>query len=141
MSDDPGQIAAELAGQLERAWNAADGAAYGAAFTDDADFVAIRGDYHRTRQAIARGHQAILDSIYRGSQVRFEVTRARRLADDVILAHATQTMNAPTGPLAGTGQATATMVLVRRPEGWRIAAYHNTLVQGQPGASGQSSRP
>jgi uncharacterized protein (TIGR02246 family) len=136
MDDEARQVAAELAGQLERAWNAADGAAYGAAFTEDADFVAIRGDYHRSRQAIAHGHQAILDTIYRGSQVRFEVTQARRLADGVILAHVRQAMDAPTGPLAGKGEATGTMVLVRRPEGWRIAAYHNTLVQGQPGASG-----
>ncbi|HEU0298517.1 MAG TPA: SgcJ/EcaC family oxidoreductase [Longimicrobium sp.] len=140
MSDDTGQVAAELAGQLERAWNAANGAGYGAAFADDADFVAIRGDYHRTREAIARGHQAILDSIYRGSQVRFAVTRARRVADDVIVAHATQTMDAPAGPLAGTHESTSTMVLVRGPQGWRIAAFHNTLVQGQPGASGPPPR-
>ncbi len=133
MSDDARTVAEEVVGQLERAWNAGDGAAFGAPFTDDADFVAIRGDHHRSRPAIAAGHQAIFDSIYRGSSIHHQVTQARRLADDVILAHSTQTLDAPSGPLAGTHRSTSTLVLVRTAEGWRIAGFHNTLVQGQPG--------
>lgn len=134
MSGEVRPVAEEVLRTLEQAWNAADGAAFGAPFTDDADFVAIRGDHHRTRAAIARGHQAIFDTIYRGSTIRHELTQARALADDVILAHSTQTLDAPGGPLAGTHRSTSTLVLVRTPDGWRIAAFHNTLVQGQPGA-------
>ena len=92
--------------------------------------MAIRGDHHRTREAIAHGHRAIFDTIYRGSKVRYELAQARRLTDDVILAHNAATLDAPSGPLAGTHQATATLVLVRTPDGWRIAAFHNTLVSG-----------
>lgn len=141
MSDDARAVAEEVVGRLERAWNAGDGAAFGAPFTDDADFVAIRGDHHRSREAIARGHQAIFDTIYRGSTIRHQVTRARTLADDVILAHSTQTLDAPGGPLVGTHESTSTLVLVRGADGWRIAAFHNTLVQGQPGGGPPSSRP
>src|SRR3712207_2973312 len=120
-------IAAELVQQLEDGWNAADGTAYGAVFTDDADFVAIRGDHHRTRQAIATGHQQIFDTIYKGSRVQYELVASRPLADTVILAHVHSTLDAPTGPLAGVQRALATAVLIRTEDRWRIAAFHNTL--------------
>jgi uncharacterized protein (TIGR02246 family) len=132
MEDDARQIGEDVLRRLEKAWNAADGAAFGAPFTDDADFVAIRGDHHRTRAAIAAGHQQIFDTIYRGSTLRYTLTQARPLAEDVILVHASQSMDAPPGPLAGAQGATATLVLVRTADGWKIAAFHNTLVQGQP---------
>ncbi|HWK89528.1 MAG TPA: SgcJ/EcaC family oxidoreductase [Longimicrobium sp.] len=125
---DPQHIAGEIAQQLESAWNAADGAAFGAPFTDDADFVAIRGDHHRTREAIAHGHQAIFDSIYKGSVLRHEVAQARALTHDVLLVHLLSTLTSPGGPLAGTHQSFASMVLVQTPAGWRIAAFHNTLI-------------
>ncbi len=47
--------------------NSADGPRFGEPFIGDADFVDIRGERHRGRGAIASGHQAIFDSIYRGS--------------------------------------------------------------------------
>jgi uncharacterized protein (TIGR02246 family) len=132
METDVRQVGEDVLRRLEEAWNAADGAAFAAPFTEDADFVAIRGDHHRTRDAIAAGHQAIFDTIYRGSTLRYSLTHARRLTDDVILVHASQAMDAPSGPLAGAHSATATLVLVRAADGWRIAAFHNTLVQGPP---------
>ena len=142
MDTDVRQAGEDVLRRLEEAWNAADGAAFAAPFTEDADFVAIRGDHHRTRDAIAAGHQAIFDTIYRGSRLQYSLTHARRLTDDVILVHASQTMDAPSGPLAGAHSATATLVLVRATDGWRIAAFHNTLVQGPPpGAPPASGRP
>lgn len=49
---------ANLVGSVERAWNEADGAAFAAPFTEDADFVNIRGEHVRTREAIAKGIKA-----------------------------------------------------------------------------------
>ena len=43
MSDPAEKIARELIKQLEDAWNAADSQGFGEPFTEDADFVAIRG--------------------------------------------------------------------------------------------------
>ena len=125
---DAEQIATEILQQLERAWNAADGPAFAAPFTDDADFVDIRGDHHRTRDVVARGHQAIMDTIYRGSTIRYELAQARRLADDVLLAHLRSTLTCPGGPMAGTNRSLASLVLVPGPAGWRVASFHNTLV-------------
>ena len=124
-------VAAELVGRLERAWNEADGQAFGQPFTPDADFVDIRGEHHRGQQAIAAGHQIIFDSIYKGSSTDYELTGARELSSDVILAHATAVLRAPSGPLAGEHSSVLSLVLVRGGNGWKIAAFHNTLVAPQ----------
>ncbi len=121
-------IAQDVVRELEEAWNAGDGAAFGAPFAADADFVAIRGDRHAGVPAIAGGHQAILDSIYRGSTVRYEVVGARELPGGVVLAQVDATLDAPAGPLAGTSRSAATLVLVPTETGHRITAFHNTLV-------------
>jgi uncharacterized protein (TIGR02246 family) len=125
-------ITTDAAARMEKAWNDADGAAFGDGFADDADFVDIRGDHHVGRQAIAAGHQAILETVYAGSTVRYEVTCARSLDDRIVVGHLRSTLVAPTGPLAGENHSTATLVLVRDGDSddWPIAVFHNTLVTG-----------
>ncbi len=120
-------IATAVARALEDAWNAADGEAYGAPFSPDADFVTIRGEHH-SGPAIAKGHQAIFDSIYRGSSVRYAVRDAREVGGNVVVAHIDAQLHVPSGPLAGDNAAVATMVLADEGDGHRIVAYHNTLV-------------
>ena len=120
-------VAATLVQQLEDAWNAADGEQFGSAFAEDAEFVTIRGELHRTRQAIAAGHQQIFNTIYRGSTLQYEMLDSRAIADGVLVAHVAGTLSTPEGPLAGTHHALATIVVVRAAEAWRIAAFHNTL--------------
>lgn len=114
--------------RLERAWNSADGAAFGEPFSPGADFVAIRGDLHTGRDAIAAGHQQILGTIYAGSTVRYQVLQARELDDRVILAHARAALSAPAGPLAGEHASTITVVLFKNDDGWDVTAFHNTLI-------------
>jgi hypothetical protein len=47
-------VANELIGRLEQAWNEADGRAFGEPFSTDADFVDIRGDRQRNAHPRAR---------------------------------------------------------------------------------------
>ena len=122
------RIVADLVGELENAWNAADGAGFARPFAEDADFVNIRGEHLRTREVIARGHQAIFDTIYKGSVVRYEVTSVRAITPAVLLAHVRSALKAPTGPLAGEHSSLFTLVLVQDHDDWRIAAFHNTLI-------------
>jgi uncharacterized protein (TIGR02246 family) len=126
VSDD--RIVSDIVGELERAWNAADGAGFARPFAEDADFVNIRGDHFRTREVIGKGHQAIFDTIYKGSVVRYQATDVRAIAPGVLVAHAKATLTAPTGPLAGEHGSLFTIVLVQHDNDWRIAAFHNTLV-------------
>ena len=131
MAEGAERVATELIGRLEQAWNEADGRAFGEPFSADADFVNIRGEYHRGQEAIAAGHQAIFDSIYKDSSVDYELIQARALSGDVILAHAAGVLRAPSGPLAGEHSAVQSLVLVRGGDEWKITGFHNTLVASQ----------
>ena len=65
MNVDSERIVSDLIAELENAWNAADGSAFAQPFAQDADFVNIRGEHVRTREAIGKGHQGIFDTIYK----------------------------------------------------------------------------
>ena len=125
---DAAAVAAPIFQQLEDAWNAADGAAFGAAFTEDSDFVTIRGEHHRGAVAIGHGHQAIFDSIYKGSRVEFRPEAARSVAPGVIVAVAGATLEVPAGPLAGVHEARMTVVIVEQDGRRLLTSFHNTLV-------------
>ena len=114
--------------ELQRAWNSGDGARFGEPFAEDADFVDIRGTRHRGKGAIAGGHQGIFDTIYRGSTVRFDVADQATLAEGCLLGTVESTLDVPEGPLAGVNRSTITAVMTRTDAGWRIRAFHNTLV-------------
>lgn len=122
------QVARNALRQLEHAWNAGDGTAFGSPYTDDATFVTIRGDYVVGRVAIAEGHAGIFATTHAGSVNRMELLDARELGEDVLVAVSRNTLTAPQGPLRGVHAALSTSVLVRAAGQWRIAATHNTLV-------------
>ena len=128
MNSDGERIVSELVGELEEAWNAADGAGFARSFAEDADFVNIRGEHFRTREVIAKGHQSIFNTIYAGSVVHYQVAGVRAIAPEVLLAHVRATLKAPTGPLAGEHSSLFTLVLVQDQDAWCIAAFHNTLI-------------
>jgi len=128
MNPDGERIVSHLVGELEEAWNAADGTRFARPFAADADFVNIRGEHLRSRDVIAKGHQAIFNTIYAGSVVRYQVTGVRAIAPAVLLAHVKATLKAPTGPLAGEHSSLFTLVLVQDKNAWSIAAFHNTLI-------------
>ena len=128
MTDDRAAVAT-IVQELEAAWNAADGARFGVPFTDDADFVTIRAEHLRGREAIAKGHQGIFNSIYRGSTVSYELVSVRPIAPGALVAHVRTELNAPSGPLGGRHNSLFTIVLVQQQNDWRIAAFHNTLIK------------
>ena len=122
------RIVSDLLADLEKAWNAGDGVRFAQPFAEDADFVNIRGEHFRTREAIARGHQAIYDTIYKGSVVRYQLVKVRPIVAGVLMAHVRGALNVPTGPFAGELRSLFTMVLTQDQNSWQIAAFHNTLV-------------
>lgn len=141
MNSDPVAVARDLFAALEEAWNSADGQAFAQPFSDSADFVDIRGVRHRGgRTEVAAGHQAIFDTIYRGSTIRYEVTSARVVGADCILAAIDATLSAPSGPLAGTNQSVITALIAGDDAGWHIESFHNTLVSTQAAPTGVGSR-
>src|SRR4051812_32033994 len=126
---EPSDVAAAIFDHLEQAWNQHDGLAFGSVFADETDFVDIRGEHHHgDATVIDAGHQPLFDSIYAGSTIRYRVERARRVEGGFIIAIVASTLDAPHGPLKGRHEARMTAVLVADDRGWRITAFHNTLV-------------
>jgi uncharacterized protein (TIGR02246 family) len=113
--------------KLESAWNAADGNAFAVPFAPNADFVTIRAEHFQGRDAIAKGHDAILHTIYAGSKNRFTMESMRLLHPGVALVHVRSLLDAPQGPLAGQHNALFSAVLIRLTGGWQIVSFHNTL--------------
>ena len=128
---DPTTVAATLLTHLQRTWNEADGSAFGEAFTEDCDFVDIRGVHHRGAVAVGAGHQGIFDTIYRGSTVTYTPESARQVASGVVVAVANGRLECPGGPLQGVNRSRLTVVAVEQSAGWSIAAFHNTLLREQ----------
>ena len=131
MAESVEQVAREIAGRLEQAWNAGDGDAWGAEFADDAEFVTVRGEYFSTRDAITQGHHFIFTTFYKGSTNRIWLLHARPIRDDVILAHTAAELTVPAGPMAGAHRAIHSMLLVRANGTWRIASFHNTFTSDE----------
>jgi uncharacterized protein (TIGR02246 family) len=125
--DDEAAIRAIVA-TLEARWNAADGAGYGANFTEDADFVNVYGQHFTGRATIAAGHQRIFDTVYRGSINSGAVEATRALGQDLALARVAWHLRIPAGETVREAQARATLVLAKTAAGWRIAAFHNTHI-------------
>jgi uncharacterized protein (TIGR02246 family) len=122
-----------VAESLTDAWNAGDGVAFARCFTTDTDFVNIFALHVVGREAVAKQHQFIFDSIYRGSRNAFSILKARALTDAVVLAHIAADLRVPDGPLAGEIKTLASAVFVRDDIGWLIASFHNTREQQPSG--------
>jgi uncharacterized protein (TIGR02246 family) len=116
-----------IVASLEAAWNAGDGAGFAAPFSSDADFVTIRAEHFRGREAIADAHAGIFRTIYAGSVNHYAVESIRFVRPDVALVHCRATLDAPTGPLAGRNHATFSTVMTREAGGWQVVSFHNTL--------------
>jgi uncharacterized protein (TIGR02246 family) len=126
---------------LERAWNAANGEAYASGFTEDADFVNIFGHHGKGRAGIAAGHDQIFRTVYAGSLLDLRVEHTRMLTEDVGLVHAAALLMVPAGPMKGELRSRPSAVMQKVAGQWRIAAFHNTLVQNPPAmhANGQAT--
>src|SRR5689334_14566981 len=132
MAEHAEQIAREILGRLEVAWNNADAESWADQFMEDADFVTVRGDYFRGRADIAGGHHAIFATIYKGSKNQIELLRTRTIGEVVIVAHARAQLSVPAGPMAGEHRAVMSLTLVPSDDRWRIVSFHNTFRPEQP---------
>lgn len=126
---DPATIAATRLKQMEHAWNRADGAAFGEVFSTDTDFVDVRGAHHRGDAAVGHGHQALFDSVYAGSTIRYELEAARVVTPGCVIAVAIATLNAPSGPMQGVNRSRLTLAITEQRGCWSVTALHNTLVR------------
>lgn len=114
--------------QLQTAWNANDGRAFAAPFTDDAEFTVFDGWQLSGREAIAKDHEHAFNTVRRGTTSTWTVERVKSYGDVAAMAWVNVIVhNVPT-PNGPTEMRTVPRVLLQRDSsGWRIAALINMV--------------
>lgn len=127
---DAKEIAQNILKTLESGWNNANGTEFAKPFADKSEFVDIRGTLYQNAapQYVGEAHQGLFMSIYKDSKVKYDLIQSMLIDQNTILANASAALDAPTGPLAGKGTSTITMVITKSGDTWKIRAFHNTLV-------------
>lgn len=116
-------------------WNAADGSRLARVFTEDADFTAITGLRARGRDLIARGHDEILSTIYRGTRNSAQIESVHFLRPDVAVVDVKFTLRREDGSLAFGIPYSSAGIIATQDEGvWAIAVFRNMVPFARPAA-------
>jgi uncharacterized protein (TIGR02246 family) len=115
--------------EMESGWNKKSGASFARHFADDADYVVINGMQIKGREAIAKSHQQIFETIFRESTLSLSVKQLRFLRPDVALVHISGRLQARQGDETREADATITLVMTKEKGEWKIAAFQNTGVE------------
>jgi uncharacterized protein (TIGR02246 family) len=105
------------------AWLAADGDRFASAFAEDADFINITATALRGRAEIARHHNLIFNTIYKGVKMELSNLRVRFLRPDVALVEADA--RAKVGD--EDRRANLLAIALREDGAWLIHALHNMV--------------
>ncbi|WP_155369616.1 SgcJ/EcaC family oxidoreductase [Catellatospora vulcania] len=118
----------QLLASIAHAWEAADADAFGRAFTDDASYVTFVGTVYRGRDDITESHRALFQAFTKGTRLAGETISVTFLGPDTaVVVGRGDTYKGRRRPALSKIQ---TYTLVREPDGWRVAAFHNTRRRG-----------
>jgi len=131
---DPTPALMAIATGLETAWNQGDGATYASYFTDDADFINIRGDIFTGSKQIAQIHAMILAGPFKGSHIAITMRTLKVLAPGVAMMDTNQTVTGFPGLPAGVVPTDAGVLVthfkymaVKQKDGsWKLISGQNT---------------
>lgn len=112
-------------------WNAGDGTALARPFAVDADFTAITGLKAKGRDVIAKGHNEILATVYRGTVNSGKVETIRFLRPDVAVADVTFRFVGEIRPF-GLQQTSCGLLCTKDDGTWSIAAWRNMVPFARP---------
>lgn len=114
---------------LRRAWNAGDGKAYGAVFTDGCDYVTFNGDRVRGCSAVATSHQQLFETHLKGSKLFLEEVDIKPASPDVAIVHCIgNSLVDGQKELSPSRRSIQTLVAVRTRDGWLFDAFQNTRI-------------
>jgi len=122
----------ELVRQWELAWNAGDMSAAARLFSEDADFVNVRGSHWQGRAEIEREHARRHQLQLKGSVFAPLDIGVQRIGEAVALAHVKWHLRNDhdlDGTLRQPRQGVFSWLIVREAAGrWRIRSAHNTNI-------------
>lgn len=125
--------------QQEAAWNRGDGSAWASAFSDDADFINIRGAVFHGRTLIAQRHAQIFSGPYQGSHSKITIRQLTEIAPGVALIETEHEITgykflppgiAPTSE--GVLRTLMKYVAVKQGGQWHLVAAQNTPILPDP---------
>jgi len=125
--------------QQEAAWNIGDGPAWSSSFTDDADFINIRGDLFHGREDIGRRHAFILGGPFKGSHLTITLRSITEPAPNVAIIETehevTNFKSLPPGivpTFPGVLKTRMKYVAVKQGDQWHFIAAQNTAILPVP---------
>ncbi len=130
------------------AWNRGDAAAWSSAFSEDADFINIRGDVFHGREAIVQQHARILGGPFKGSHIVITLRQLSAPAPGVALIESdhevTGFASLPPGIVAtadGVLRTHMKYVAAERDGRWVLVAGQNTAVLPAISKAGPGNLP
>jgi uncharacterized protein (TIGR02246 family) len=125
--------------EMTEGFNRHDAQASTRMYTSDADLITVRGERFRGTQEFEKGLAQIFATRAREATHRTLNVSVRFIRPDVALAHVTNELSgliSPDGQRPPPHQELSLRVFVKDGGQWRVAAFHNTLVQpfGAPAA-------
>jgi uncharacterized protein (TIGR02246 family) len=128
----------EILREQTKAWNRADGVAWSKEFTDDCDFVNLRGIVLKGRAEIETSIIAALNGGLKGSQLSQTLRHLNLLTPDIALVDTDYDLTGIQGVLPGVAVIDGVLntrlkyVAVRRDRHWHFIAAQNTIVLPAP---------
>jgi uncharacterized protein (TIGR02246 family) len=120
---------------LVAGWNAQDGTAFARQFAADADFTNVMGLHAHGREVIARGHDEIFATMFKGTTLTATIEQIRFLRPDVAVASVVLALRQRDGtPWGAFPRSLASLVAVRDGESWSIAVFRNMVPFERPAA-------
>lgn len=118
--------------EMTEGFNRHDARASTRMYLSDADLVTVRGERFRGTVEFEKGLASIFATRAREATHRTLNVSVRFIRPDVALAHVTNELSgliAPDGQRPPPHQELSLRVFVKEDGAWRVAAFHNTLVQ------------
>ena len=131
LSKEDDQAVRKIVAGVEDAWNTHDMKALATLFRDDAEWVNVVGMHWRGRDEIMVAHTAFHQTIFKNHRYHTDAVETRSVAPGVAVAVVTETFDSfttPDGQVRPKARDRLTYVLVKGPEGWKIAQGHNVVV-------------
>ena len=135
LKPDDEAIICKLYQQMIDGWNAGNGDAFAAPYTDDSDFIGFDGTHMKGCQEIASFHQMLFDKFLKGSRLIGKIRGIRFVTTDVAMMIAVGgTIMAGQSDIEPERNSIHTIVAIKRDNNWYFTAFQNSRAQyiGRP---------
>jgi uncharacterized protein (TIGR02246 family) len=117
--------------QMTQGFNRHDSKGATSMYTTDADLVTVRGEAFKGRAEFEKGLASILASRASDASLKTLDVRIKFVRSDVALAHVRNELSglaSPDGQKLPPHEELSIRVFVKEADAWRVAAFHNTMV-------------